>query len=67
MQNFLLSGQNADLEVLPDEQQVGSSGSAIFTDSSIIEVGVSTFLFLKEERKNEWIELCLSSLSSSCI
>jgi len=49
----LLSGQNADLEGLPDKQQARSSGSAISTDSSIIEVGVSTFLFLKEERKNE--------------
>ncbi len=60
---FSLSGQSADLEVLPDEQQTVSSGSAICTDSSIIEVGVSTFLFLKDERKNEWNKIYQSLLS----
>jgi hypothetical protein len=41
--------------------------SVIWDDSSVVEVKVPTFFFLKDELKTEWIVLRLGSLSPGSI
>ncbi len=56
-----------DSEVSFDGRLDVSSGWFVCEDWSIIEVEMSTFFFLNDERKNDWMELRFGSLLSDDI